>query len=50
MAEERDEIQVRLDNNKCPKCLVELLDGKNEDVIKCLACGLVISTPKDKDD
>ena len=50
MAKERDEIQVRLDNNKCPKCLVELLDGKNEEVRKCWACGLVISTSKDKDD
>ena len=50
MAKDRDEIQVRLDNNKCPKCLVELLDNKNEEVRKCWACGLVISTPKDKDD
>ena len=46
MAKERDEIQVRIDNNKC---LVELLDNKNEEVRKCWACGLVISTPKDKD-
>ena len=50
MAKERDEIQVRLDNNKCPKCLVELLDDKKQEVRKCWACGLVISTPKDKDD
>jgi len=50
MAKERDEIQVRLDNNKCPKCLVELLDNKNEEVRKCWVCGLVISTPKGKDE
>ena len=50
MAKDRDEIQVRLDNNKCPKCLAELNDDRNEEVRKCGDCGQVISTPKVKDD
>ena len=50
MSKDRDEIQVRLDNNQCPKCLVELKDDRHEEVRKCWACGLVISTPKGKDD
>tara|TARA_R100000781_G_scaffold80718_1_gene49809 strand:- start:2369 stop:2521 length:153 start_codon:yes stop_codon:yes gene_type:complete len=50
MSKDRDEIQVRLDNDQCPKCLVELKGNKNEEVRKCWACGLVISTQKDKDE
>ena len=50
MAKDRDEIQVRLDNNKCPKCLAERNDDRNEEVRKCWVCGLVISNAKDKDD
>jgi len=49
MAKDRDEIQVRLDNNKCPSCLAELKDDRHEEVRKCWVCGLVISTPKGKD-
>jgi uncharacterized paraquat-inducible protein A len=50
MTKERDEMQVRLDNNQCPSCLVKLQGNKNDEVRKCWACGLVISTPKDKDE
>jgi len=50
MSKARAEIQVRLDNNKCPSCLVELKDDKYEEVRKCWVCGLVISTPKGKDE
>ena len=49
MAKERDEIEVRLDNNKCPYCLAELIDS-HEEVKKCWVCGLVVSTAKDEDE
>lgn len=37
----RDEMQVRLDNNRCPRCMVEL---KRQDMVKkiCWACGLIV--------
>ena len=37
----RDEYQVRLDNNLCPRCLVNL---RREDKVskKCWACGLIV--------
>ena len=49
MSKERDEIEVRLDNNKCPYCLAELIDS-HEEVKKCWVCGLVVSTAKDEDE
>ena len=38
---ERDEYQVRLDNNLCPRCLVNLR-REDKSSKKCWACGLIV--------
>tara|TARA_B100001123_G_C14747753_1_gene803599 strand:- start:179 stop:355 length:177 start_codon:yes stop_codon:yes gene_type:complete len=37
----RDEYQVRLDNNLCPRCLVGLR-REDKSSKKCWACGLIV--------
>ena len=49
MGKDRDEQQVRIDNNKCPSCLADL-NVDHTGLKKCWVCNVIIYTPKDKDD
>ena len=38
-----DEIEIRIKNNKCPKCLSQLQSEKELNIRQCSVCGIIIS-------